>query len=334
MQSLQKPRVTVLIPVHNAENFIKDTIQSILNQTFNNLEILIIDDFSTDNSIKIIRQIKDRRIRIIQNKKNLGISDSLNKGLDSALGDFIARMDADDIAMPQRIERQLKYFDAHPEIDILGTGFKTFGNGMSRKVFLPVTHEEIMLALAIENVFAHPTVMLKKEKLMNLDLRYRRDFDGAEDYDLWTRAAKILRTANLPEILLRYRIHPHQTSFLKRIKQEELKKKIIKNYIQELGLELTSEELEIHYEIANSKAEVIMEHEASFQSWYSKMVAFDVKFSEVIKAKTTQAFYFSMDTNLRKKLIALKLVEKNSLSIKERFTQHLRYLYRNIYLKS
>ena len=120
------PRVSVILPAYNAEAYLKEAIDSILNQTFPDFQLIVINDCSTDGTEEIIRQYADPRLVPVKNEKNLGIAATLNRGLSLAQGDYIARMDADDISLPHRLERQVAYLDAHPDIAVLGTNVETF----------------------------------------------------------------------------------------------------------------------------------------------------------------------------------------------------------------
>lgn len=210
-QVITSPMVTVLMPVYNGAPFLGEAISSVLAQTFNDFELLIIDDGSTDNSADIVRAHADERIRLIRNDRNLGLIASLNKGIDLAKGSFIARMDCDDRMHPERLAKQVKAMLAEPGIAVLATYVEfintdgeVFGNwDTDRKA---TTEDAIAAMLPRTNCIAHPSVMIRRGALGSM--RYAADQDGAEDWDLWMRLrSRDLRIAKLPEVLLYYRVH-------------------------------------------------------------------------------------------------------------------------------
>jgi glycosyltransferase involved in cell wall biosynthesis len=202
------PQISVLLPVYNCENYIKDCIDSVLNQTFSDFELLIIDDKSTDNTVKIIQQFNDDRIKLTIKEKNSGYTNSLNWGIDQAKGKYIARMDGDDICMPNRFERQFYFLESNPDVLLCGTSIQLIGSIIEHRQ--PPTHEDILIKLCFETCFFHPTIMGRKQVF--IENKYNSSFEPAEDYELWTRLAFKGKLANISEILLEYRVHSHQVS--------------------------------------------------------------------------------------------------------------------------
>lgn len=212
-----KPLVSVIIPVYNANGFLSAAIDSILNQTYKNLDIIIVDDGSTDETPKILKSFakKDKRVKILTNKRNLNIATSLNRGIKLAKGNYIARMDADDISLPNRIEKQMEYLLAHPDIVILGGQCKTIDTRdktIGHKLF-PVTDTEIRDALYYENPIQHPTVIFNKELIPKNFSWYNPDLPPAEDYDLFFRLAKFGKLHNLKRFVLKYRQYIGSSTF-------------------------------------------------------------------------------------------------------------------------
>lgn len=209
-----KPLVSVVMPVRNGEAFIRKAIESILSQTYRNLEFIIIDDGSTDRTNQIIKQFNDSRIQLIEFETPKGIVDGLNIGLRKAKGDFIARMDADDISLPNRIEKQVAYMQHNPDVGVLGTQYKAI-NGRTRK--LPLTHNEIKWHLLNASPFVHPSVMFRTQVVREHELYYDKAFEYAEDLELWVRAARVTQLSNLPEALIKYRFHQgtHKQNIIK-----------------------------------------------------------------------------------------------------------------------
>lgn len=200
------PKISVLMPVFNGERYLREAVESILNQTLTDFEFIIIDDGSTDRSIEILSAYTDPRLKIIRNQANIGVSQSLNKGLDLALGEYIARMDSDDISLPERFARQVAFMDSHPEIAVCGT-WVTMIDAAGRVVrSRPTpTGQELELNYWRSNPIIHPSVLIRASQLG--ELRYDDQILYAQDFDLWFRMKSKYRLDNLPEYLLLYRMH-------------------------------------------------------------------------------------------------------------------------------
>lgn len=204
------PKISVVMSVYNRPEYAKTAVESILNQTFSNFELIIFDNGSTDNTAEIIENfaINDDRIVFIKNSKNINYTLNLIKGFELAKGEYIARMDDDDISMPERLERQSEYLDKHPEIAVLGTFINTFGDAAAKSWVNISDPDEIEVAMNFFNPICHPTVMIRKSFLKKYDLKYNVKELYAEDYCLWKDV--ILcggKIANLPIKLLNYRCH-------------------------------------------------------------------------------------------------------------------------------
>lgn len=197
--------LTVLMPVYNSENYLELAISSILNQTFKDFEFLIIDDGSCDSSAQIISNFTDERIRFVQNECNIGLIDTLNKGIDLAKGDYIARMDSDDISSIDRLEIQMKYLLTHPNVDLCAASYLSFSKKMVRKQYFPLNYDLIKAEALFNSPLSHPLVIAKKRIFKQY--KYINDFPYAEDYALWVSMLKGgVRIVNLPFFLLKYRI--------------------------------------------------------------------------------------------------------------------------------
>ncbi len=204
-------KVTVLIPVYNAGPYLKEALQSILDQSFTDYKLLIINDGSTDNSEEIINGFNDDRIWYIKHNTNTGLINTLNEGLTLAPSEYIIRMDADDISLPGRFEKQVLFMDANPDIAISGTWFDEMGT--NKIVAHPVTNEECKVNLLQNTVLGHPTAILRRAAIIKSNLKFDKNALYAEDYKFWADAALSgLKIANIPEILLHYRAHESQIS--------------------------------------------------------------------------------------------------------------------------
>lgn len=244
--------VSVIMPVHNGETYLREAIGSILDQTFRDFELILIDDASDDRTPEIIKEYADTRIRLLTNAENQGLTRNLNRAVDIAEGQYIARMDADDIALPERLARQVAFMEKHPDHGLCGTWAKTFG-AYEVPVNFPTHHEELKCCLLFQNPVVHPSVMFRAAIIKKI--RYDETLRVAQDYELWQRIARHAKIANLPEYLLRYRVHETSTSSTRQAQQEEVRNKVIYNYLYALGIEPTPKELEIHNTIARVKAD-------------------------------------------------------------------------------
>lgn len=213
--------VSVILPVYNAENTISDSIASILDQSFTDFELIIIDDGSTDSSIDIIRKFKDKRIIIYQNKKNLKLIASLNIGLSLAKGKYIIRMDADDIMLKDRIKEQVGYMEFNKQIDASGTYVYTFGEKRNKWGHLPTDNDHILLFGLFDSPIFHPTAIIRKKVLDDNNIVYNCNYPHAEDYKLWLDISKYGKLGNLNKYLLKYRLSSNQITKKYNIAQVE-----------------------------------------------------------------------------------------------------------------
>ncbi len=244
------PLVSVLMSVYNGERYVRFAIESILHQTFTDFEFLIIDDGSNDESVPLIQGFRDSRIRLVRNGRNLGLVASLNRGLEMARGAYVARMDADDISMPERLQRQVDFMDANPEVDICGAWLEAF-EGRDKSIWAPpLSDEEIKANLVFESVVYHPTVMMRHTVFSDLAARYDEDYPYAQDYELWCRLSRSCRFANIGEVLLRYRLHERSVGRCKSDIQAMLACRVRKRLLSELGIEPTELELQLHGDIS------------------------------------------------------------------------------------
>ena len=229
MKNLNFPLISVILPVYNVSPYIKEAIDSILNQTFSDFELIIIDDCSTDATLDIVHQYNDDRIKIITKEKNKGLIDSLNFGISIAKGKYLARMDGDDISLPERFAKQVDFLEKNSNIIMCGTAYKTFG-AIEKEIRHPSNHEKISVGLCISSTFGHPTIMGRKQIFEKL--KYNKKFEKVEDYELWSRLIFEGQVANLDEVLLFYRVHENQVSTLfndvQRIKNVEIQLFLLK----------------------------------------------------------------------------------------------------------
>jgi glycosyltransferase involved in cell wall biosynthesis len=248
------PKVTVLMSVYNGEKYLREAIESILNQSYSDFEFLIIDDCSTDSSASILAEYteSDSRIYILKNKKNLGLTKSLNIGLRSARGEYIARMDADDISLPNRLKTQVDFMDKHSDIGVCGSAIQAF-QAKESVTSPPKDHKRIVIGLLQDNPVAHPTVLIRTSILKEHEIFYNEDFIAAQDYELWVRLSRVTKFENLTCVLLQYRLHGDNISlksagqndsrFRARLMQYEY---ILKRRLSDVEVHLVKEEFNVY----------------------------------------------------------------------------------------
>lgn len=246
-----RPRVTVLMPVYNAAAYLKDAVASVLQQSYADFELLIIDDGSTDNGPAILETFADPRIRLIRNRNNQGLIATLNEGLEQATGqDYLARMDADDLCLPDRLERQVRFMDENPSVDLCGSWLESFGTADPQLWSPPVDDADIKCSLLFESVIYHPTVLFRKTLLDGSAVRYAADYPHAEDYELWTRLMEQCRFANIDQVLLRYRLHAASVGAREASTQQHSADRVRQRCLRRLGIDPSETELALHSAIA------------------------------------------------------------------------------------
>ena len=214
---MNNPNISVLMAVYNGERYLRESVDSVLNQTYTDFEFLIINDGSTDSSLDIINKIKDPRIRLVNNDENIGLTLSLNKGIMLARGEYIARIDADDISHSTRFEKQLKYFNENKNIVLLGTQSNIIDN-LGKEVKMvngwqrPLNNMEIRFFCMFDNPFIHSSVMFKTTVIKDIYKGYDAKYITNQDYDLWSRIVYHHDTANLDEKLISFRYHNESVS--------------------------------------------------------------------------------------------------------------------------
>lgn len=221
-----KPIISVIMSVRNGEAHLWKAVNSILDQSFKDFEFIIVDDASNDLTSEILKKISDKRVKILRNKNKKGLTKSLNRALMKSRGKYIARMDADDIARLDRLEKQFRFLEKNLGYGIVGSWVKLIDEKGKQKGLLkfPVSYKRIVQKIFICNPLRHPTVIFNKE-LIERNGFYDEKLDGAEDYDLWLRLAKHTKIANISLPLLKYRIHE------KRVSEKE-EKKVLKAAIK------------------------------------------------------------------------------------------------------
>jgi glycosyltransferase involved in cell wall biosynthesis len=247
-------KLAVLLPTYNAAAYLKESIDSILNQTFADFDLYIYDDCSTDNTEELISGYKDTRIFYRKNNVNSGIAKTLNLGLDELLPqyEYIARMDADDWAYPERFQKQIDFMDSNQEVVLCGTqGYwlKDIHQNPGSGWEYPVRDEYIKYYLLFAASFGHSSIVFRSEPFHSQNLRYNETIETCEDWDLWIRVVKIGPVANLPDFLMKYRIlgdsnHRYLENIKKHLEERAI---IISDYWVNFGILLKPEEVFDYY---------------------------------------------------------------------------------------
>ena len=242
---MTSPKVTVLMAVYNGEKYLVEAVNSILNQTFKDFEFIIINDGSVDDTISLLELYVDSRILVVS-QENAGLTKSLNKGLALARGEYIARMDADDISLPERLEKQVALLDSELDVGVCGTLVKTIDNNDDSIWNYPAEPDKIRCRMIFESVIAHPSVMIRRSFFEKYNLHYDEKLNQSQDYALWVRCAELFDLKNISEVLLRYRIHPDQVGRKFSDNQRKGANLIRKEQLENLGIKPDKYELNLH----------------------------------------------------------------------------------------
>ena len=244
-----QPLVSIIMAIHNTPTqYVEESIKSILKQTYDNFELIIINDGSNENIDYHLDSYNDPRIIIINNKKNIGASASRNKGLKIAKGQYIAIMDSDDVSCETRIEKQVGFLETHPDIVVCGTWFKFIGNKIHEKC-LSIKNQEYYRACLIFNnspTILHSSAMIRKNILDAYKIKYDEKLVFGEDYMLWVLLSEHGKVAIFPEILVFYRVHNSQSSSIDILNKTKLSLKVKKYILNKINLKLSDEEIVLY----------------------------------------------------------------------------------------
>jgi glycosyltransferase involved in cell wall biosynthesis len=266
------------MPVYNAEQFLEESIKSILKQTFTDFELLIGDDGSTDCSSEIISSFKDERITVIRNEKNLGISNTLNKLIAACNGEYIARQDSDDISLDKRLQKQVEFLDKNPDIGLCGTQISVFGSNKKR-FRVPLQDEDVKASMLVFSPICQPTVMYRKSSLTK---QYNPAFVVAEDYALCYELSKSTKLANLPTVLLKYRWHENSIS--------RTKENLMVDTVKSIKATIFKDTLNL--QINEKETKLLTLAEASHLTGFADLAFFE-KFLVKIRSKNKETAYYN-----------------------------------------
>ena len=308
METNFQPTISVLMPVYNCALYLAETIESILNQTFSDFELVVLDDGSTDSSAEIVRSYTDSRIVYHCNEKNLGLANNLNVGLRMARGKYIARMDGDDISLPERFQTQIDFLEAHPDIDLCSCGLQMFGTEDTVWV-READPEAVKITMMFYSPVLHATSIWRRESFEKHNLYYDQNAFPAEDYELWSRAVFHCKLVNIPQVLYRYRIHGIQVTKTDDRRDEKCR---------QIRINYTSRALPT---LGQQKSEIIADVlSADFQITINNYRHFKAVINDVISANGVDNFF---DSGLLKRRLIKQyqskvinfLRENNSLNV-------------------
>lgn len=238
------------MPVYNGEKFLRDAVESILNQTFSDFELIVINDGSSDSSANIITSYTDPRIVFINNDSNMGLPYVRNQGVDASRGEYIAWLDCDDTSMPDRLEKQVRLLDDDPQIGVCGAWVKIIGAGSEQITQHPTDPEYIRASLLFYNCLANSTVMMRAVCTREIGVRFDLSHQLSQDYGLWVRIPTEWKIINLPEVLTIYRLHSNQVTETYKQSQIDITWKIQKEQLLKLGIIPSKDEREIHLSLS------------------------------------------------------------------------------------
>lgn len=285
------PLVSVIMPVFNGEKFLAYAVESILKQTFMNFELIIINDGSTDHSEQIILKYKDKRVRYIKQFSNQGLIATLNNGIQHSVGEFIARLDADDVARPDRLFRQVQFLLRNPDHSICGSSYEVI-NSKGQKQFLvslPTSDKQIRTLLFFGNCICHSSVMFRRNALDNEP--YRQSYKLCEDYDLWSRLVDHNKVAVLPDPLIKYRLHGSNVSVKNRLEMLSNVSRVHAYFLDHCGVSYSRDEFLLHNAFL------------SYNVLYIRRVGFEKLEKWIIKLGNMFFFHEQADAGIAEKVM-------------------------------
>lgn len=264
------PRVSVLMTVRDNEQYIEESVRSILSQSYRDFEFLIVDDASSDRTYEKLCDLgrADDRIILRRNDTNMGVAGSLNRLIEEAEGEYLARMDGDDVAVPDRFESQIHVLDSG-QADICGGWVAAFGKQPESIMKFPVENTAIRTQMMFFNPFCHPTIFMRRELLYTE--RYDEAMEHVEDYDLWQRLSRKVKMYNLPRVLLLYRRHGNQAWTVRSQEQIDGSAKLAVRYLDCIGVAASSREKELHARVRNPKPPANWNEAYETEQWLIKL---------------------------------------------------------------
>lgn len=245
---MNNAHITILMPVYNGERYLRETMDSIFAQTYQDYVLLIINDGSTDATRDIVMSYNDERIQLVDNEQNLGLVRTLNKGIGLVTTEYLARMDADDLWHPEKLQKQIDYLDSHPDCGLCGTSIHKFGDINADMVF-PVDNDGLKVGFLFYCMMSHPSVIFRMSMLQTKGLRYRPDYYPAEDYKMWTDCLRVTEIHNIPEPLVLYRQHGEQICRTETRTQAPKTQQVAQEMLLLLYPQATKDEITFHFQV-------------------------------------------------------------------------------------
>ncbi|GAL83786.1 glycosyl transferase family 2 [Sporocytophaga myxococcoides] len=268
-----KELVSVILPVYNSEKYVKEAIQSILNQTYRCLELIIIDDYSTDKSLQVIESIEDSRIKIIRNSRNVGRAGCDNLGLVFANGRYIAKMDSDDIAHPMRLSKQIEFLFQNKNVNTVGCFMQNFGYSNYLNKY-PATVQENKAYTLFGLPCGNPSLTFKRE-VFDGGHKYNEHLRQTEDYDFFARYYDVLNVCNIQEPLMFYRTYPEDKRKEILSDRFETAMRVRKEFLLSIGLPFDKEELQIHHCLYHYQLPANNIYLQNVEKWLKKLESFN-----------------------------------------------------------
>ncbi len=272
----EAPLVSIVLPVYNGEKYLAESLDSVLAQTYQNWELVIINDGSTDGTENLILRYPDKRIKYLPNDGNKGIIFSLNRGLQESGGEFIARLDADDIALPFRIEKQVEFLLENQDYAMCGSYFQTIDSkgGHLKNVEFPANNRDARSFLLLHNCFCHSAIMMRSN--IAKELKYDEKFQVCEDYDLWYRISRTGKVLNLPVFATLYRVHDNNMSTKKSEIMFAHVNKINIRILDDLGIKYSQTELDVHSNALSYNSSFFRDSDSIqiLENWILKLYSF------------------------------------------------------------
>ena len=311
------PRISVIMSTYNTPSeWLYEAIDSIVKQSYEDFEFLIADDCSTTDVNEVKTRVDDPRVIWIQNETNMGLTKTLNKLLTMCKGEYIARMDADDISLPERFKEQVQFMDEHPDIIVCGSYRRAFGNVEKDEIWnIPATRAEQQVQLFFYNCgLTHPTAMFRKSMLDQYGVTYNNHYTKAQDYGIWVQCTRFAPMAMLPKVLLQYRKSDMQISTAGKSNQRFNAQNVRRDQLATLGITLTEAEMDIHEAFCKGEINCAAE---DFDKWVDKLAE-----------ANQQAEYFD------KKLFAEELSARRYTAVKKKYKLEKNKTFKHAYKKA
>lgn len=314
---INSPLVSVILPVYNSEKYVYEALLSIVNQSYTNIEIIIVVNGTTDNSLTEISKIEDHRIKIIEIKEAIGLVRALNIGIEQSNGVYIARMDADDIAFKSKIQKQINFLEKNLNYGLCATWYEAAIKTFDGPTFIrknKVEDQDIKLKLLYQCHVCHPTVIIRKSLLDKFNLKYSLKFPHAEDYGLWVEMSDKTKFYTYPEVLFQYRHHDESISNVESDSQQQLSLEIRKDYFKKIGCNFNIEEIKLYSRFVDGDFLISVSEIKSINSILTKLLTHSNE--NVIKRKNLTKYHklkwnaLIANSNCSKK--ELNIIHKNS----------------------